>query len=142
MTHHHCLFLFCFSFFFFLIGYIFKSQHPTTPTLLFSYFLLDIFFIYISNVILFPGFPSENPLSHPPLACSLTHLLLLPCPGIPLHWGIDPSQDQEPLLSLMSQGAMGPSMCTLYFSTGSVTEGCCHLFSWQREPVQLLVTVS
>ncbi len=25
-------------------------------------FLLDIFFIYISNVIPFPGFPSENPL--------------------------------------------------------------------------------
>jgi hypothetical protein len=29
-------------------------------------FLLDIFFIYISNVILFPGSPSENPLSHSP----------------------------------------------------------------------------
>jgi hypothetical protein len=29
-------------------------------------FLLDIFFIYISNVILFPSFPSENPLSSPP----------------------------------------------------------------------------
>jgi hypothetical protein len=26
-------------------------------------FLLDIFFIYISNVIPFPGFPSKNPLS-------------------------------------------------------------------------------
>jgi hypothetical protein len=29
-------------------------------------FLLDIFFIYISNVIPFRGFPSEDPLSHPP----------------------------------------------------------------------------
>ena len=27
--------------------------------------LLDIFFIYISNVIPFPSFPSENPLSSP-----------------------------------------------------------------------------
>jgi hypothetical protein len=27
---------------------------------------LDIFFIYISNVIPFPIFPSENPLSSPP----------------------------------------------------------------------------
>jgi hypothetical protein len=27
------------------------------------FFLLDIFFIYISNVILSPGFPSENSLS-------------------------------------------------------------------------------
>jgi hypothetical protein len=29
-------------------------------------FLLDIFFIYISNVIPFTGFPSKIPLSHPP----------------------------------------------------------------------------
>jgi hypothetical protein len=29
-------------------------------------FLLDIFFIYTSNVIPFPSFPSENPLSLPP----------------------------------------------------------------------------
>jgi hypothetical protein len=35
----------------------------------FIYILLNIFFIYISNVIPFPGFPSENPL------CSL----LSPC---------------------------------------------------------------
>ena len=32
----------------------------------FLYFLLDIFFIYISNVIPFSSFPSENPLSPPP----------------------------------------------------------------------------
>jgi hypothetical protein len=32
------------------------------------YFLLDIFFIYISNIIPIPSFPSENPLSpRPPL---------------------------------------------------------------------------
>jgi hypothetical protein len=29
-------------------------------------FLLDIFFIYISNVIPFPSYPSKNPLSPPP----------------------------------------------------------------------------
>jgi hypothetical protein len=65
-------------------------------------FLLDIFFIYISNVIPFPGFPSENPLPipFPPPPCSPTHPLLLPGPGIPLHWGIEPSQDQGPLLPL------------------------------------------
>jgi hypothetical protein len=44
-------------------------------------FLLDIFFIYISNVIPFPGFPSKVPLSHHPP----TQPSLLPCPGIPLH---------------------------------------------------------
>jgi hypothetical protein len=30
-------------------------------------FILDIFFIYISNVFSFPGFPSENPLSYYPV---------------------------------------------------------------------------
>jgi hypothetical protein len=58
--------------------------------------LLDIFFIYITNVIPFPGFPSKNPLSHPPSPCLPTHPFPLPCPGIPLHWVIEPSQDQGP----------------------------------------------
>jgi hypothetical protein len=44
-------------------------------------FLLDIFFIYISNVIL------EVPYTLPP-PCSPTHPLLLFGPGIPLYWGI------------------------------------------------------
>ena len=34
-------------------------------TFLFSFFLLDILFVYISNVIPFPGFPAETPLSPP-----------------------------------------------------------------------------
>jgi hypothetical protein len=66
------------------------------------FFLLDIFFIYISNVIPFPGFPSENPLSPSPPPCSPTHPLPLPGPGIPLYWGIEPLQDQGPLLPLMT----------------------------------------
>jgi hypothetical protein len=56
-------------------------------------FLIDLFFIYISNVIPFPGLPSKIPI-HPHSRCSPTHPLLLPCPGIPLHWGIKSSQDQ------------------------------------------------
>ena len=48
---------FSFSFFFFLLT-----------------FLLDIFFIYISNLILFPSFSCENSLS-PPSPYSPTHLL-------------------------------------------------------------------
>jgi hypothetical protein len=43
-------------------------------------FLLDIFFIYISNVIPFPGFPSENPLPHsllPPPVHQSTHSCFL-----------------------------------------------------------------
>jgi hypothetical protein len=45
-----------------------------------GFFLLDIFFYYISNVIPFSGFTSENPLSHPLSPCSPTHPLSLPCP--------------------------------------------------------------
>jgi hypothetical protein len=61
---------------------------------------IDIFFIYISNVMPFPGFPSKisvppNPYPSP---CTPTHSILLPGPGIPLHWGIVPSQNQGPLL--------------------------------------------
>jgi hypothetical protein len=56
------------------------------------YFLLDIFFIYISNVIPFSDFPSEKPLSYLPSHCLPTHPLLLLCPGIPLNWGMEPAQ--------------------------------------------------
>jgi hypothetical protein len=66
------------------------------------FFLLNIFFIYISNVIPFPSFPSENPLSPSPFPYSPTHPLLLSGPGIPLHWVIVPSQDQGPLLPLIT----------------------------------------
>ena len=75
--------------------------HINLSTLSFLFvILLAIFFIYISNVIPFPGFPSENSL--PLFPFSPTHPHLLPGPGIPLHWGIEPSQDQGPLLQLMT----------------------------------------
>jgi hypothetical protein len=64
--------------------------------------LLDILFIYISNVILFPGFPFKNALSPLPYPYSPTHPIPLPGPGIPLYWGILTSQDQVPLLPLMT----------------------------------------
>jgi hypothetical protein len=65
------------------------------------YILLDIFFIHITNAIPFPGSPCENPLFPLYTPCSPTHPLLLPGLGIPLHW-VMPSQDQGPLLPLMS----------------------------------------
>jgi hypothetical protein len=43
-------------------------------------FLLDIFFIYISNAIPKVSYTL-------PLPCSPTHALLLLGPGIPLNWG-------------------------------------------------------
>jgi hypothetical protein len=63
-------------------------------------FLLDIFFIYISNAIPFPSFLSQNPVYPPPSPCSPTHPLMLCGPGITLYWGIESLQDQGPLLSL------------------------------------------
>ena len=41
-----------------------------------------------------------------PLPCSPTHLLLLSYPGISIHWVIEPSQEQGPLLPLMSNKAI------------------------------------
>jgi hypothetical protein len=40
-----------------------------------DFFLLYTFFIYISNVIPFPSFPSKNTLSPPPSSYSPTHPL-------------------------------------------------------------------
>ena len=71
-------------------------SHLLLPAYRRKYLLLDISFIYISNVIPFSGFLSENPLC-PPFPWSPTHPLLLPGPDITLHWGIEPSQDQVPL---------------------------------------------
>jgi hypothetical protein len=106
-----CLFIYLFIY---LSVYLFIF----TCMLIFS-FLLDIFFIYISNVIPFPSFPSKIPLSPSPVSpCSSTHSLLLHCPGISLHWGIKPSQDQGPLLSLMSEKAILCYICV--WSHGSL----------------------
>ena len=59
--------------------------------------LLDVFFIYISNIISFSSFLPQNPLSHSLSLCfyegvpPLSHTLLPPHPDIPLHWCIQPS---------------------------------------------------
>jgi hypothetical protein len=59
-------------------------------------------------------FPFLIPLQKPPIpsATLLTNPLLIPCAGIPLHWGIEPSQDQGPLLSLMSHKAILCYICS------------------------------
>jgi hypothetical protein len=81
-------------------------------------YLLDIFFIYISNVIPSPGLPSEKPLSHPSSPCSPTQPLSFPCPGIPLQWGIKSSQDKGSVLPLMSIKALYCYVCS--WSHGSL----------------------
>jgi hypothetical protein len=57
----------------------------------FLFLKLDIFFIYISNVMLLPGFPLQKkhpPPSPPYSSCSPTHPLPLPGSDIPPHWDI------------------------------------------------------
>jgi hypothetical protein len=94
-----------------------SSAVKSIPLLL---FFLDIFFIYISNVIPFPGFPFRNPLS-------LSHLFLLTYPptplpvhGIPPHWGFETSKDQRPLLPLIINKAI-----------------LCYICGWSHEPLHL-----
>jgi hypothetical protein len=94
---------------------------------------LDIFFIYISNVIPFPGLPSRNLLSHDPSHCLYesapqpTNPFLCSCPGIPLYWGIEPPQAQETHLQLMSNKAI---LChTCGWSYGSL-----HVYSLIGDP--------
>ena len=58
---------------------------------IFLSFLLDIFFIYISNVIPFPSFPSKNPLSTPLSPCSPTYLFPFLILAFPYTGGIQPS---------------------------------------------------
>jgi len=82
-------------------------------TFLFLLFLvlLILFSNYILNVIPFHSFPSSNPLFYPPafmrvLPHLTTHSLPPPCLDISLHCGIEPWQDQGPLLPWMPDMAI------------------------------------
>jgi hypothetical protein len=86
--------------------------------------LLDIFFIYISNVNPFPGLPSENPYPiHSTSAHQPTHfcfsVLVFPYTGtsnalkpkgLSSHWC-----PTSPSSATYAAGAMGSSMCTLWW---------------------------
>jgi hypothetical protein len=80
--------------------------------------------------------PPRNPLSHLPSPCfyegffPLTYLLLSPRPGIPLHRGIEPSQDLGPLLPLMPNKTILCNICSwihgslhVYSLVGSLVPG-------------------
>lgn len=69
-------------------------------------FLLDILYIHISNFP-FPVSPLQIP--HPPASMrviSLPNPLPPHCPDIPLHWGIELSQDLGLLLLLLDNGIL------------------------------------
>jgi hypothetical protein len=85
---------------------------------------LDIFFIYISNAIPFPGFPPENPysISHPCFymdVLPLTHPLRLPAlafyyiGALSIHRSKGLSSYWCPtMFATHMAGAVGPYMCT------------------------------
>ena len=78
---------------------------------------MDILFIYISSVIPFPGFPSKNPLSHPPSPCFYegtppppTHSCFTDLASL-FTGASEPSKDQGPLLSLIFNKAILCYLC-------------------------------
>ena len=80
-------------------------------------YVFGILFIYISNVIPFPGFPSGNLLYHPPPPASMRVL-----PDPPTHSNLTtlafPYQDQGPVLPLMADNANLCYICS--WSHGSL----------------------
>jgi hypothetical protein len=90
---------------------------------------LNIFFIYISNVVPYPGLPSGNLLSHPPPTSSMRVLLhspthfCLPALAFPYMYLGTPSGpraspptdvQQDPLLPRMWPEPWVPPMCILW----------------------------
>jgi hypothetical protein len=90
-------FSFLFSLFSFLFSLSFSYLIFSVLSLSSLSLFFDTFFIYPSNVIPFPSFLPQKPLSRLPCPCygegapPHAHPLLPPCPGIPLHWGIERS---------------------------------------------------
>jgi hypothetical protein len=131
------------------------------PAFILFSFLLHIIFIYISNCIPFPAPPTEMPYPIPPSPCFYegvhppTHSCLptLHSVGILLHWGIEPSQDQRPLLPLIPDKAILCYICGwshgslhTYSLFGSLVPGnsgrsgwlILLFFLWGCKPLQLL----
>jgi hypothetical protein len=107
------------------------------------YFLLDILCIYISNVIPFPVSPLQTPCPISPFPCFYegarppTYPLPPHRPGIPLHWGIEPSQDQGPLFPLMPDKVILCYICSwsigslhVYFLVGGLVPGSSGWSGW------------
>jgi hypothetical protein len=99
--------------------------------------------------------PPPHPISPPPASMRvLTHPLPPPRPGIPLHWGIKPSQDQGPLFPLMPDNAILCYICVwshgwlhVYSLAGGLVPGkfwsgwvILLFFLWGCKPLQLLQT--
>jgi hypothetical protein len=114
-------------------------QARNTLPLSFSTFILFIFnfigyFIYLHFKCYVSPFlvsPPETPYSIPLPSVSMrvlppTHSLLPLLPGIPLRWGIEPSQDHKPLRPLMFNKAILCYICSwshVYSLVGGLVPG-------------------
>jgi hypothetical protein len=85
----------------------------------FSFFFFNQIFSFFTFQMLFPFLVSPPKTPYPILPPS-AHPLPLPCAAIPLHWTIWPSQDQGPLLPLMSNKAI-----------------LCYICSWSHESLHV-----
>jgi hypothetical protein len=102
---------------------------------LIEYFLYLHFKCYPLSWSLTPEIP--YPIPSPPASLRVfpppTHPLQPPRPGIPLHWGTKPSQDQGPLIPLMSNKTILCYIC-------SWSHGFLHvylIFGWRFSPWEL-----
>jgi hypothetical protein len=127
---------------------------------LFCFFVLDIFFYlhfkcYSLSLFTSPKPPMQSPLTLLLWGYSPTHWLLPLCPGIPLHWVLEPSQYLQPLLPLMPNKAILCCICHMwlepwgffhvYSLVGSLDPGSSSdtsqlilFFLWGCKPLQLL----
>jgi hypothetical protein len=115
---------------------------------LFTFQMLSLFQVSLHN----------PPLTYPSLcfyegAPQLTHPLSAHCPGIPLHWGIEPSGDEGTLFPLMPDKAILCYICDwshgslhVYCLAGGLVPGSSRrsgwlillFFLWGCNPLQLL----
>jgi hypothetical protein len=105
--------------------------------LIFPLLISLLFFIYISNVITFPGLSSANPVSHPLCFCLYeeaspsTHLILPPYLGIPIHWGIECPQAQGCSFHWCST-----RLSSAKYAAGAMVPSCV-LFGWWSSSQEL-----
>jgi hypothetical protein len=91
--------------------YLTSKTGEALSQLAFFFFFIRYFLYLHFKCYFFSWFSLQKPpppipfplfLSPPHSLCSPTHPLWLPGPGIPIYCGIEPSQDQGPLLLLIT----------------------------------------
>jgi hypothetical protein len=129
-----CFFLFVYFYFYFVLFCFVYSPDCSVKKVKIVFY--SIFYLFTFQMVSqFPILPTQKSPSHSPSTCfyeGVTTSLLPPCPHIPLHWGIKPSQDQGSLLPLMPNKAI---LCLVPGSSGWLI---LLFFLWGCKLLQLL----